>query len=296
MTPASPPSLALRLMPMAFVLLWSTGFAGAKYGLPHAPALTFLAVRMVLAAMLLGGLALWAKAPWPRGPQLWPYLGAGLLVHGVYLGGVFVAIGFGLPTGLTALIVGVQPLLTATLSGPLLGERVKPLQWVGLALGLAGVALVLWDKLVAGHMAGSPGWQAIVPALVALLAITFGVLAQRRYGQAVDLRSGMAAQYAANAVMLGAAALIFENPQIDWTWEFIGALAWLTLVLSGVTIVLMYRLIQRGAAARVSSLFYLVPPVAAIEGFILFGETLAMHALVGMALAAFGVALAFRAQ
>lgn len=277
-------------MPLAFVLLWSTGFIGAKYGLPHAPPLTFLTVRMVLAALLLGGLALAARAAWPRGRMLGPYVLGGLMVHGLYLGGVFIAIGQGLPTGMTAMIVGVQPLLTAALAGPLLGEKVRPIQWLGLGLGLCGVALVLWDKLVPG----AADWHATVPALGALLAITFGVLVQKRYGAGVDMRAGMAVQYAANALLLGGAALMLETPQIDWTFEFVAALAWLTLVLSGVTIVLMYRLIQRGAAARVSSLFYLVPPVTAVEGFVLFGEALALHAVLGMALAAIGVALAFR--
>jgi drug/metabolite transporter (DMT)-like permease len=284
-----------RLMPLAFVLLWSTGFVGAQFGLPYASPLVFLTLRMALAALLLGGLAVMAGARWPRGPQLLPYLGAGLLVHGCYLGGVFIAIGHGLPTGMTAMIVGVQPLLTAALAGPLLGERVRPIQWLGFVLGLVGVALVLWDKLVPGQSTGAAiGWQAVVPALVALLAITAGVLVQKRHGGGVDMRAGMAAQYAANAVMLGCATLLFEQPHIAWTGPFLAALAWLTLVLSGVSIVLMYRLIQRGAAARVSSLFYLVPPVTALEGFVLFGETLAWHAFAGMALAAVGVALAFR--
>jgi drug/metabolite transporter (DMT)-like permease len=281
----------LRLMPGLFVLLWSTGFIGAKYGLPYVEPLTFLLLRLGLVAVVLALVALASRAPWPKD---WATAGrialAGLLVHGVYLAGIFIAMAQGLPAGVTALVVGIQPLLTAALSGPLLGERVTGRQWAGLLLGLAGVGLVVREKLAidAAHL---------VPlgyALVALVGITLGTLYQKRHGGGMDLRSGTAIQYGATALALAVAAPLTETMRIEWTGEFVFALLWLCFVLSVGAIFLLFALIRRGAAAKVASLFYLTPPVTALIAWILFGEKMGIVALAGMAVAVCGVALVNR--
>lgn len=281
----------VAMTPIAFVGLWSTGFIGAKYGLPYAEPLTFLLVRLSLVAALLSLLALAMRAPWPRRAADAGHIAvAGLLVHGVYLGGVFAAIDQGLPAGVTALIVGLQPLLTATLAGPLLGERVTPRQWAGFVLGLCGVLLVTWEKLVLG--AGQA--TSLGLALFALLGITLGTLYQKRFCSAMDLRTGTAIQYAATSVPLAAVALATETMEIDWTGDFIFALAWLGLALSVGAIFLLFLLIRHGAAAKVASLFYLVPPVTALIAWLMFDERLGVPALAGMAVAAAGVSLVSR--
>ncbi|MFP5516888.1 MAG: DMT family transporter [Alphaproteobacteria bacterium] len=281
----------LRLMPGLFVLLWSTGFIGAKYGLPYVEPLTFLLIRLGLVAAVLALVALASRAPWPKD---WATAGrialAGLLVHGVYLSGVFLAIAHGLPAGVTALVVGIQPLLTAALSGPLLGERVSGRQWAGLLLGLAGVGLVVREKLSvdAEHLIG------IGYAVAALVGITLGTLYQKRHGGGMDLRSGTAIQYAATALVLAVAAPLTETMQVQWTGEFLFALLWLSFVLSVGAIFLLFALIRRGAAAKVASLFYLTPPVTALVAWVLFDEKLGIAALAGMAVAVCGVALVNR--
>jgi drug/metabolite transporter (DMT)-like permease len=273
-----------------FVLLWSTGFIFAKLGLPHAEPFTFLALRFAVVAVLMLAVALAARAPWPASWREAGHIAVlGLLLHGAYLGGVFAAIGAGVPAGVTALIVGLQPLLTAAVVGPLLGERVSRRQWLGLVLGFAGVALVLSDKPVGGF-AGAAGYLA---AVVGLVGITAGTLYQKRYCRRMDRRSGAAIQYVAAAVLLAALAGS-ESNRIEWTWQFALALGWLVLVLSVGAISLLTWLIRRGAAAKVASLFYLVPPVAAAMSWLIFGEALGPTAIAGMALAALGVALAVR--
>ncbi|HEY0838206.1 MAG TPA: DMT family transporter [Azospirillum sp.] len=278
-------------MPGVFVLLWSTGFIGAKYGLPYAEPLTFLLVRMVLVAAVLGAVALVSGAPWPRS---WADAGrialAGLLVHGIYLGGVFIAISKGVPAGVTAIIVGLQPLLTASLAGRLLGERVTARQWTGLLMGLAGVLLVVWEKLALT----ASDTAAVLFAVAALVGITLGTLYQKRHCTSMDLRSGAAIQYTATAALYAVAAPFTETMRIQWTGEFVFALLWLTFVLSVGAVFLLYILIRRGAAARVASLFYLVPPVTAVTAWALFDERLGLVALLGMALAVSGVALVNR--
>lgn len=283
-----PQALWLGAMPGLFVFLWSTGFIGAKLGLPYAEPLTFLGLRFVIVAVFLLVVTLVARAPWPRS---WREAGhvavAGLLLHGVYLGGVFASIHQGVPAGVSALIVGIQPLLTAVVVGPLLGERVTPLQWLGLTLGLFGVALVVWNKLGLGD--GTPFGMAL--AVFALLGITAGTLYQKKYCGATDLRSGNVIQFAAAAAAMLLLAPLFETMRIEWSGRFVFALAWLVLVMSVGAITLLYILIRRGAAARVASLFYMVPPSTALIAWFLFGETLDATALAGMALAVIGVAL-----
>lgn len=281
----------VRAMPAVFVLLWSTGFIGAKYGLPYAEPLTFLLIRLGLVGLVLTALALVTGAPWPRSvTEAGRIAVAGLLVHGAYLGGVFSAIALGLPAGMAALIAGMQPLLTAALVGPLLGERVTGRQWTGLALGLAGVVMVVWEKLAVGNIPA----PALLLAVGALLGITLGTLYQKRHCTGMDLRSGTAIQYLATSAALAVLAPLTETMRVAWTGEFVFALAWLTLVLSVGAVFLLFALIRRGAAARVASLFYLTPAVTAVIAWAVFDERLGVVALAGMAVAAAGVALVNR--
>lgn len=299
--PAPPPTdpsgakaLYVRMMPALFVLLWSTGFIGAKFGLPYAEPFTFLAVRFLLALVLLAPLAWAARQTWPKGVAAFGHQAVtGTLVHAVYLGGVFWAIEHGLSAGVAALIVGLQPLLTAVAVGPLLGERVSARQWLGLTLGLGGVAMVVGEKLGLGGGAGLGDLEpyALSGAILALLGITGGTLYQKRYGGGTDLRAATFIQYAAATVVIGTASLLLETGEIQWTGEFVFALGWLTLVLSLGAISLLMTLIRLGEAAPVASLFYLVPPVTAVTAWGLFGETLGALALAGMAVAVVGVAL-----
>jgi drug/metabolite transporter (DMT)-like permease len=275
-------------MPGLFVLLWSTGFIGARLGMPHAEPMTFLTLRFALTAALLAGAAALLRAPWPRRPADWGHLSvAGLLMHGVYLGGVFVAIRLGLEAGLSALIVSLQPLLVAASAGLLLGERVGPRAWLGLGLGLCGVALVLGRKL------GLSGAQALgaLACVAALAGITAGTLYQKRFCSGHDLRTGNFVQFAAAMAACGLFALAFETRQVDWTPELVFALLWLVLVLSVGAVSLLYVLLRRGAASRVASLFFLVPPTTALIAWPLFGEQLGPLELLGMALTVTGVAL-----
>jgi drug/metabolite transporter (DMT)-like permease len=277
--------------PALFVVLWSTGFIGGKLGLPYAEPFTFLVLRFGIAAVLMTTAAVVARAKWPKS---WSEAGHiaifGVFIHGVYIGGVFCALARGVPAGVAALIVGVQPLLTALAAGSYLGERITRTQWSGLAIGFAGVALVVWDKvqLDASRMTG------VAFAVAALLGITFGTLYQKRHAGGMDLRTGSAIQFAAATVSLAVPAMLFETMTITWSGEFIFALCWLIVVLSFGAITLLLILIRRGAAAKVASLFYLVPPVTAVFAFFLFNETLGIAAIGGMALAVGGVALVTR--
>lgn len=280
-----------RLSPALFVVLWSTGFIGAKWGLPHAEPLTFIVWRMVLVTAVLLAMALVARAPWPHRPRDVAHIAvAGLLVHATYLGGVFSAIGVGLSAGVAALIVGIQPLLTATCVGPLLGEKVSARQWAGLALGLLGVLLVVWEKLAIG----SGQWLGLLYAAIALVGITAGTLYQKRFCPTFDLRTGGVIQYTATGLVLLLLATSTETMHVEWTGSFIFALLWLVLVLSVGAIFLLFVMIRHGAASKVASLFYLTPAVTAVFAWALFDERLALPALIGMGLVALGVALVNR--
>lgn len=279
---------ALVAMPGLFVLLWSTGFIGAKLGLPYAEPMTFLVLRFAIVTVLLALFAALSGAPWPQDLRQAGHIAiAGLLLHGVYLGGVFASIFHGVPAGISALIVGIQPLLVAAAAGPVLGERVTARQWFGLVLGLSGVVLVVWTKLDLG--VGTVWGYAL--SVIALFGITIGTLYQKRFCPHIDLRSGTAIQFAATTVALVPFALLYETRQVQWTGEFLFALGWLCIVLSLGAITLLFVLIRRGAASTVSSLFFLVPPCTALVAFFLFGETLSVAALAGMAITMVGVAL-----
>ncbi len=281
-----------QFYPFLFVFLWSTGFIGAKFGLPHAEPLSFLLTRYLLVILLMSGIALLTRAPWPEKRSDWLHIGvSGVLVHAIYLGGVFVAIGNGLPAGITALVVGMQPLLTALGAGWLLGERVSGRQWAGLALGFVGVGMVVSGKL--GEAALGP---MLIPALVALLGITVGTLYQKRFCPRFDLRSGSVIQFVPSALLTGLAVAWFEDYRIEWEPSFVFALGWLVLVLSLGAISLLNLLIRNGSAVNVASLFYLTPPTTALIAWLVFGEQLGVVALLGMLVAVSGVYLVARAK
>jgi drug/metabolite transporter (DMT)-like permease len=283
--PPSIQALAIRAAPMIFVFLWSTGFISAKFGLPYAEPLTFLSWRMALVVAILAVIVLVARPRWPTRPEMLHSMVIGMLVHALYLGGVFVGISQGVPAGISALIPGLQPILTSTIANRWLGERVAPLQWFGLALGLVGVLIVLHDRTLAGE-ATLLGW---IAAFLSLIGITLGSLYQKSHSGGIDWRTGNLFQYAAAFVPLFVGALLFETMQVRWTGEFIAALSWAVVMMSIVTITLMYWLIRRMPATKVASLFYLVPAVTALMAWLMFGERLDALSLGGMVLCAVAV-------
>jgi len=281
--------LAARAAPAVFVVLWSTGFIATKYALGGAEPLTYLAIRMAVVVGLMAIIVAITRPQWPDRAGIAHSVVAGLLVHGFYLGGTAVAIAHSIPAGLSALIPGLQPILTSTLANRWLGERVTPLQWSGLLLGLVGVVLILHDR----PMGGEAGWGWLASA-VSLVSITLGTLYQRRFCGRIDWRSGNLVQYIAVTVLFAAAAWQFESNVVHWTAEFMLSIAWLAVVLSVGTIALFYWLIRRSAATAVASLFYLVPTVTAVMAYALFGERLDAVAILGMAACAAAVFLVNR--
>jgi drug/metabolite transporter (DMT)-like permease len=269
--------IAARAAPAIFVVLWSTGFIGTKYVLHNAEPLTYLSIRMVLVVALMAVIAAIARPQWPDRIGIVHSVVAGILVHGFYLGGTAIAIAHSIPAGLSALIPGLQPILTSTLANRWLGERVTPLQWAGLLIGLAGVVLILHDR----PMSGEAGWGWFASG-VSLVSITLGTLYQRRYCGRIDWRAGNLVQYIAVAVFFGIGAWLFESNVVHWTAEFVLSVIWLAVVLSIGSIGLLYWLIRRSAATSVASLFYLVPAVTAVMAYVLFGERLDAVAIVGM--------------
>jgi drug/metabolite transporter (DMT)-like permease len=278
--------------PALFVLLWSTGFVGAKYGLPYAPPFTFLALRLAVAAALLAVLAAGLRSARMAAPGQYRRASVvGLLLHAGYLGGVFFAISRGVPAGVSAVIVSLQPVLTAVLAARVLGERPAARQWLGLVLGVAGVALVVGPGAVQAGSSEPLPLIGLLSCLVALVSGTLGTVYQKRHGDGIPLVWGTAVQYAAAATALGALALATEDVSIRWTGHFVAALVWLVLVLSIGAVLLLLLLLRRGSAAGVSSLYYLVPPATAVEAYLLFGERLSGLSLLGIGVTAVGVGL-----
>lgn len=284
-----PPSRWMAAMPFIFVLIWSTGFVVAKFGLPYAPPLTFLLLRFLGVLIVLLPLVAIMRAPWPVG-QIRHIAVAGILVQAGYLAGVWGAIKLGMPAGLSALIVGLQPILTA-FAAPLVGESVRGRQWAGLALGLGGVALVVANKITVVGLS----WQSIALCLLALLSITIGTLYQKRFCARFDLRTGTVIQFAASLIVLLPFAIAFEHfspalETVHWTPRFIVALLWSILALSIGAIFLLFALIRKSAATSVTSLLYLTPPTTAVMAWAMFGEAFTLIGMAGMVLAVVGVA------
>ena len=278
---------AVFAAPGVFVVLWSSGFIFAKLGLSYAEPLTYLSLRMIAVVALLAIIIALTRPKWSSTAGMVHSALTGLMVHGLYLGGVFVSIENGLSAGLAALIVSLQPVLTSTIANRWLGERVVARQWLGLALGLLGIYLVLQEKTATGG-ATPLAWAA---AVAALIGITVGTLYQKRFGGGMDWRPALSVQYAAAGILFSLGAFAFETRVVHWTPEFLLALGYLIFVLSFGAIWLLYYLIRRAAATRVASLFYLTPPTTALMAWALFGERLAPLALVGMAVCVAGVAL-----
>ncbi|KQV54154.1 DMT family transporter [Duganella sp. Root336D2] len=271
-------------IPLFFVFLWSTGFIVARYGLPYAPPLTFLLLRFLGVLAILLPAVLLLRAPWPKGKVGHVAL-AGLLLQAGYLSGVWCAIKIGMPAGLSALVVGMQPILTA-FAAPLVGERVRPRQWLGLLFGISGVALVVYAKITLLGLS----WQAIALAVFALLSITAGTLYQKRFCPQFDLRTGTVIQFAASfAAVLPFALLLEDMGSVQWVPQFFGAWAWSVLALSIGAIFLLFALIRRSDATQVTSLLYLTPPTTALMAWAMFGEVLNGMGIAGMALAVIGV-------
>jgi drug/metabolite transporter (DMT)-like permease len=287
-------SALIRAMPAVFVLIWSTGFIVAKFGLPYAPALTFLSIRYALSVVCF---LIWiglTRAPWPRGRAQWLHLGVtGVLMHAVYLGGVWVAVKHGMGSGLTSLIVGLQPVLTALWVAAMASgaaQRVTGRQWVGLLMGLGGLVLVVARKFGTGQEVTV---LTLACALFALFGITAGTLYQKRFVQAADVRTANTIQLLA-ALILTLPFAAFEHEPITWNLPFVGAMAWSALALTLGGSSLLYLLIQRGAATAVTSLLYLVPPTTALMAWALFDESITMATVAGTALTAVGVSLVVR--
>lgn len=291
-SPASvaPAPVAAGIFPALFVLLWSTGFIAAKYGLPYAPPYTFLLLRFVLVAALMAAVALATRAPWPtRAAEYRDLALVALCVHALYLGGVFVSLDHGMAAGTAAMLVGLQPIVTVVIAWRWMHEPVSPRQWAGLALGIAGVYFVVRHKVDFG----GDLW-ALLPCTVALFAISIGTLYQKKRCAHIDLRSGAVVQYVVCAIVYLPLAALLDTRAVQWTGHFVFALSWSVLVLSVGAISLLYWLLRHGAAANVARLFYLVPAVTAVMAYFMFAEKLDTWALIGMALITVGVILARR--
>lgn len=280
----------VRLAPFAFIVIWASGYVVAKAAAPYAEPLSFLLLRYAGVIVLMTLLATLARAPWPaRRVDVLHLAVAGIGIQAIYLGGVWVAVRHGMPAGLAALIVNLQPVLTAV-TERLVGEHVTVRQWTGLALGFAGVGLVVSSKLGGAGM----GWAPVALAVMALLAITAATLYQKRFIPHFDLRTGQVVQFGASAVVTLPFALAFESFHIEWNAQVVAALLWSILVLSGGGISLLFMMIRHGAATEVTSYLYLVPAVTAVMAWAMFGERLGGLAIVGMVVTIVGVALVVR--
>jgi drug/metabolite transporter (DMT)-like permease len=277
------PNLA-RFAPALFVFIWATGYIVAKYAAPHAEPLTFLLLRYIGVIVLMGTLALAARARWPTRREAWHLCVAALGIQAIYLGGVWVAIKLGMPAGISALIVNVQPVLTAALAF-FVGERVSGKQWFGIALGLGGVALVVWHKLAVAALPLGP----VVLCVAALIGMTLGTLYQKRFVPQFDLRTGQVVQFAASFLITLPVAFAFESFSVQWNAPFFVALIWSIVVLSGGGISLMFYMLREGKTTTVTSYMYLVPAVTTLMAWAMFGETLTTTALFGMGLTILGV-------
>ena len=284
-----------RYAPALFVFLWSTGFVGAKYIVPYAEPFTFLTIRYFLAALILFAIAYAFKQPLKLNKeQFRASFAVGMLLHVIYIGGVFYAVSLGVSAGISAVIVSIQPVLVSLLAVPLLGERLRWVQVVGLFLGVAGIALLLLPKVFQGDYTASTSIVGIVICVIALLGTSGGYLVQKKLGGEIPFLSGTGAQYAISAIAFAILSVATEDQIIQWVPEFFFGLAWIVFMLSIASIVLLYGMLRNGSASKVSSLYYLVPPVAAIQAYFLFDEVIGLVGIIGMAFAGLGVVLVMR--
>jgi drug/metabolite transporter (DMT)-like permease len=287
--------LAAAAAPVVFVLMWATGFVVARLSAPHADPLTFLGIRFPIAGVLFALIALAIAAPWPGARQAFHASVAGAFLHGGYLGPVYWAVAHGMPAGVSALIVGLQPLMTAIIAAAMVQERISLRHWAGLAVGILGVALVVSPKLELG-----PGLaEGITPVTTAVnllgaLSISFGTVYQKRFATALNLASGGAWQYVGASLAVLIPALLMEDLRFDGSFQAWFALGWSVIVLSLGAITLLMLMIRLGDVGRVSSLIFLVPGVSALMAYVLFGETLVLVQLAGMAVCAAAVLIVTR--
>ena len=283
-----------KLIPWVFVWIWSTGFIAAKYGLPYAEPFTLLSYRFVITLFFLLILIIYKKSPWPETRlDFFHLLIAGVLIHGVYLGGVFQALKWGMPAGLGAMVIGLQPIGMALVAGVLLKEEVSKKQWTGLIMGLVGLYLVLSDSLdLTEQIAfdGFPIWS-VFAVIISLFAISIGTIYQKRFCSNMNLYSGAWVQYFSASILCILIVLFFENGEVSWSRTFILAMTWQVLGLSIGAILLLMTMIKKDALASVGSYFYLVAPLVAIQAWFLFEETIGLSALAGVVLISFGVAI-----
>jgi drug/metabolite transporter (DMT)-like permease len=285
-----------KFAPGLFVLLWSTGFIGVKYGVPYAPPFYFLAIRMIIAALLLFiAISFLRKSQPITRSIIWPSTLIGLTLHGAYLGGCFYAVSRGMPAGVAALIVSLQPVLVSLFAAKYLNEPLNARAVLGLILGLIGLIVVVLPRT---NMTGGNAISivAIVASVIGLLGGTSGTILQKKYGGVIPTLAGTSIQYAATAVVLSILALLFEEPDIQWTANFIGALAWLVFALSFGAILLLFFLLRSGSAASVSSLYYLVPAATAIEAYFIFDEHISPISMLGTLITVIGVWLVVSKQ
>ena len=285
-------SRLVTLVPFIFVLLWSTGFIGAKYGLPYIEPFNLLFIRMLANLVVFALLIKLFSARTLSPVQAMHQMVVGLLVHAGYLGGVFAAIKLEMPAGITALLVGLQPLLTALIAWGAFSERLRLQQWLGMLLGIVGVVAVLHGNGKLGLFEFNG--YAFAAAMVALLAISGGTLYQKRFGAGSDLLTGSFYQYLSTAVVMGGISFLFESGEVDWQIPLILSLAWLVFGLSVAAILLLLYMIREGESSRVAAYFYLVPPATAIEAWLLFDETFSMQALLGVGITVAGVYMVLR--
>ena len=284
-----------KFAPALFVFLWSTGFIGARYIVPYAEPFTFLTIRYVIACAILLAIAAIIKQPLRLSrDHLKASIGVGLLLHVIYIGGVFYAVSLGVSAGISAVIVSIQPVLVSVLAVPLLGERLRWAQVIGLILGVVGIALLLLPKVFQGDYSVITSGIGIFICVIALLGTSAGYLMQKKLGTDIPFLTGTGAQYAISAVVFLVLSLTTEDQNISWTPEFLFGMAWIVLMLSIGSIVLLYGMLRTGSASKVSSLYYLVPPVAAIQAFFLFDEVIPPVGIIGMVLAGLGVVLVMR--
>ena len=281
--------MPVSLFPALFVVLWATGFIGARYAMPYMEPFLFLMLRFAIAGAILGVWVAVTGNKWPDRRGALHAIIAGCLIHGAYLGAVFWAIHNGLPAGMSALVVGLQPLITAVVAGIALGETIERRHWAGLAVGFIGVSMVLWPKLSISAQGITPA--NVAAALFSVVAISIGTVWQKRFVGQIDVKAGTTLQYFGAMILMAVMTFAFETHQIVWSGELAFAMAWLVLVLSIGAVLLLMVLIKQGAVSRVASLFYLVPAVTALMAYALFGETLSPFQLVGMLIATLGVAL-----
>ncbi|WP_114008489.1 DMT family transporter [Cohaesibacter intestini] len=291
MSTKTKPSLA-QATPALFVVLWSTGFIGARMGAPYSEPMTFLAMRFSLVLALLLPISLMLRAKWPTPKQAFHAFVTGLLIHGVYLACVFWAIDNGMPAGLAALVMGLQPVMTAFFARGILGERLTRNHLFGFILGLIGICLVLYPRLSGGDFSVTP--PQIVVVCAAMLSISFGTVYQKRFAANLDMRAATIWQYLAACLLCAGLSFATETQTIVWSGEFIFALGWLTLVLSIGAIFLLLWLIEHGAVSNIAALFYMIPAVTAVISYLLFDEPITLMQILGIIITATGVLIASR--